>query len=361
MFLFLIQAISQSPFVLDTTAIDITFGNYGYFHGYKVVEVTNIDSTVNHLVWEVGTLPEGIQVEIIDGVTHYPTDLNTTCGNPIADYAQIQPNGKGPVGIYKIYIDSIENYAFPAQFKVYLIDYTDCNIRLDSFDINLFQAPEQDYSIFFSKEEIDITLDINTGMIESPHEELRIINSSTFHLDLKWKINNYSLPPEILFLLDFNNFWYEDFELGQLSNCGPFDNKSIFAPSQNGRKLQFEEIDATSLEDWSGFPYQFTVDLMLLDCVTVLDSVVINLLNGTTATEDFEQPNINIYPNPVSNTLFIDSHFDISKIRITGIKGQLQLETLENRINVSDLKAGVYIASIMDQQGNVLNRKFIVE
>lgn len=354
------QATSQSPFVLDTNAIDITLGNHGYSHGYKVVEATNIDSFVNHLVWEVGTLPEGTQVEIIDGLTHYSTDLITTCGNAISDFATIQPNQKSPVGIYKIYIDSIENYTFPSQFQVYLIDYNDCNIRLDSFDVNLYQAQEEDYNVSFNKEEIDIYLDINSGMIQSPHEELLFINSSPYYLDLKWEINNFSLPSEILFLLEFNTFWYEHHELGQISNCESFDSKTIFEPTQNGRRVEFEEIDATALEDWSEFPFQFTLNIMLPGCETVLDSVVVNLLNGTTATEDFEQANISIYPNPASNTLFIDSDINIAKIKITDIKGQLQFETSDNRIHISDLESGVYIASIIDQQGKGTNRKFIV-
>jgi hypothetical protein len=198
-------------------------------------------------------------------------------------------------------------------------------------------------------------------MIDFQHEELKIFNTSEFSVNLKWRINAESLPEEILFLIDYQSYYSLENKIGEHSNCNFENDEFIASPSLLKKRFYIDKVDATSLNNWDGFPYQFTVDLMLLDCEMVLDSVVINLLNGTTSIKYPEKPNINIYPNPASNTLFIDSDVEISKIRITDIKGKLQFEALVNRIDISDLKTGVYIASIMDQHVNIVNRKFIVE
>ncbi|MFT4533131.1 MAG: hypothetical protein ACJA1A_001324 [Saprospiraceae bacterium] len=357
----LTQVISQSPYSLDTNAIDIVFGNYGYYSGSKVVQVTNVDSIVHPLVWEVGALPEGVHVSIVDGTLTYASDMKTICGNSIVPLTQFSPGSSSPLGFYQLRIDTIEQLKFPAEFSIFIVDPQDCDIKIDSVIVTLNQAPSEDYNISFDKEEIDIRLNENTGMIEFPHEEQLVFNSLPYYLNIRWRINDASLPEEILFLVNPQLLYSQENEIGQHTSCNMEDKDFIVSPTIFGIRFSVKEIDATALEDWSGFPYQFNLDLMLPDFETVLDSVVVNLLNGTTSTDDFEQAYIGIYPNPAANTLFIDSDHDISKISITDIKGQLQFETLVNRIDISDLKVGVYIASIMDQNGNVVNRKFIVE
>ncbi len=361
LFFSLTQVFSQSPYSLDTNSIDITFGNYGRFNGNEVVQVTNVDTIEHLLTWEIGTLPEGIIVRIVDGILTYNGETTTICGNSIAPFTKFGPNEVSPLGIYSMDINNIEEFVFPLQFQIYIVDYNECSIKLDSINVTLHQATSEEYDISFDKEEIDLRLNESTGMIDFPHEELRIFNTSEFSANLKWRINAESLPEEILFLIDYQSYYSLENKIGEHSNCNFENDEFIANPSLLGKRFYMYEVDVTSLNNWDGFPYQFTVDLMLLDCETVLDSVVVNLLNGTTSNKDYEQVHINIYPNPVSDVLFVDSDIKISKIRITDIKGQLQFEALGNRIDISELKAGVYFASIMDQEGNVVNRKFIVE
>ena len=64
--------------------------------------------------------------------------------------------------------------------------------------------------------------------------------------------------------------------------------------------------------------------------------------------------NIKLYPNPVNNTLHIDSDVFIQQIKIYNMMGQQILETKELNINVSNLKSGVYFIRL-----NTMNTKTI--
>lgn len=58
-------------------------------------------------------------------------------------------------------------------------------------------------------------------------------------------------------------------------------------------------------------------------------------------------------PNPVHNTLFINTKQQISKIAIYDITGQLILQNQhQNQLDVSSLKEGFYLCRITDQHGN---------
>lgn len=80
-------------------------------------------------------------------------------------------------------------------------------------------------------------------------------------------------------------------------------------------------------------------------------------------TPDIENNSIVIYPNPTSDYLFVNAN-DIQKIRIYNSCGQLVIENNINknsaRIDLSNLKSGIYFISII-RQNTTTNSKIIVE
>ena len=94
-----------------------------------------------------------------------------------------------------------------------------------------------------------------------------------------------------------------------------------------------------------------------------MGSQVVNAIclpsSAATAIEKIEMQSPQIYPNPVSDKLFIQSETDIRKFEIYNITGQQMLTgNIENlkSINVSTLPAGIYVLKMGNYQG-----KFVKE
>jgi hypothetical protein len=59
----------------------------------------------------------------------------------------------------------------------------------------------------------------------------------------------------------------------------------------------------------------------------------------------------NLYPNPIKNTLFIESANNLKKITIYTVLGKLVIETTQTTIDVSSLKSGIYLAQVLTDKG----------
>ncbi|MDR2010511.1 MAG: T9SS type A sorting domain-containing protein [Bacteroidales bacterium] len=70
---------------------------------------------------------------------------------------------------------------------------------------------------------------------------------------------------------------------------------------------------------------------------------------------------LKLYPNPVTDILYIEFPVEIEQINIYDINGVLhkQINNEQNMIFVKDLTAGVYVIKIITQDGNIINRKMI--
>lgn len=86
-------------------------------------------------------------------------------------------------------------------------------------------------------------------------------------------------------------------------------------------------------------------------------------LNGTStlSNEEFEKSKINIYPNPVKETIYL-SNIGETEYEVFDIIGKsiLKGKTNENQINVNSLLKGVYILKIRTEE-KIFNQKFIKE
>lgn len=94
-----------------------------------------------------------------------------------------------------------------------------------------------------------------------------------------------------------------------------------------------------------------------------------NIQEDCSGVEENEIADLQIYPNPVSNTLHITSSEQISEIEIVNVMGQVVYRTEVKGCNavcdVEDLKSGVYVVMIstlsMSKGAVVEQRKFIKE
>ena len=92
----------------------------------------------------------------------------------------------------------------------------------------------------------------------------------------------------------------------------------------------------------------------------VNDEAECNLLSVDTV----EQLVFSMYPNPVKNTVYVNSNTTNSEMSVYDITGKVmlnkQLELGENTIDVSSLSSGVYLARFITEN-NVQTKKLIVE
>ena len=76
-----------------------------------------------------------------------------------------------------------------------------------------------------------------------------------------------------------------------------------------------------------------------------LDQITIRPIKQETGIESLLTPNsqLNVYPNPCRDILYIEGTKDGETINIYNLQGQLQLSTPNAQISTFDLSPGIYI------------------
>ncbi len=84
---------------------------------------------------------------------------------------------------------------------------------------------------------------------------------------------------------------------------------------------------------------------------------------GETGVNELNDANINIYPNPVNNSLKFTSEIEITKVIIFNALGQklkeVKILNTDKAVNTSDLKEGMYFINFENEKGLVKTSKFI--
>lgn len=79
------------------------------------------------------------------------------------------------------------------------------------------------------------------------------------------------------------------------------------------------------------------------------------LVPETAGVNDLNQVKVQVYPNPIVNQMHISADANIQEVKIFSVSGQLvqniKLNSKSTTLNVSALKAGVYIAQIKTEKG----------
>lgn len=79
-----------------------------------------------------------------------------------------------------------------------------------------------------------------------------------------------------------------------------------------------------------------------------------------TATNEIQTKNFNVYPNPTSDILTLNSSTAIKQFEIYSLVGQRVLQgQYQTQIDVSELQSGQYLITVLDSQGNYSTKSFV--
>ena len=122
---------------------------------------------------------------------------------------------------------------------------------------------------------------------------------------------------------------------------------------------------------YSPFYFNYTNTVMTYQITVNTDgtkALIITNIDGDQAiyntetllgVQNYSEPNFNVYPNPVSNQLFITSESaTIEKITVYSISGILAIEVSANAdfIDVSNLSEGLYFIEISSSEGKSVQK-----
>lgn len=80
----------------------------------------------------------------------------------------------------------------------------------------------------------------------------------------------------------------------------------------------------------------------------------------TLSIEEFQLNQVNVYPNPTTNYLIIDSEFEINRMEIYTLQGQkVASHNNQNKINVSSLSNGMYFLKVTNNSNRRQSIRFI--
>lgn len=139
------------------------------------------------------------------------------------------------------------------------------------------------------------------------------------------------------------------------------DGTNLFASTRNTNNAYKSTDDGNTWTDLSyglaGKISSFTVLNNKLYATIGTEKNVFFYNLGSSFTEQNDLININIYPNPAENSLFIDgiNHNDNLNIEILSIDGKqiLSQRLKENSINIEKLSSGIYFVKITDKEGKI--------
>jgi len=84
-------------------------------------------------------------------------------------------------------------------------------------------------------------------------------------------------------------------------------------------------------------------------------------LSVTTPSVVFEDPDIMVYPNPFTDYLSVSNSDKLTRLTITNITGQAQLDIMHPQpvIKTADLVSGIYIIRLYTDSGLIMTKKFV--
>lgn len=87
-------------------------------------------------------------------------------------------------------------------------------------------------------------------------------------------------------------------------------------------------------------------------------AITVGNTGGNMAIDEEIEDKFSIYPNPVQNTLNIETNSNINKITIINSLGQEVKNTVDKQIDVADLENGMYFLNIFSDKG-FMKKRFI--
>jgi len=251
--------------------------------------------------------------------------------------------------------------------------FLDCyNTHISSLDVSQNLNLEILFCQSFQLTSLDVSQNLNLSFLSCPSSQLSSLDvSQNPNLEKLTCWNNQLTSLDVSQNPNLKNLFLEGNQITSLD----------VSQNPNLEKLECWNNQLTSLNINNGnnlnITRMFAYDNSNLTCIQVDDETAIypkceiNFLVGwckddwaeysedcALGVSDFELYNIKIYPNPVQNTLNINSEFPIDFIKIYTLQGQLVNESKNNQIDVSLLTSGLYFVSVIIDGQNIV-KKFI--
>lgn len=131
------------------------------------------------------------------------------------------------------------------------------------------------------------------------------------------------------------------------------------------KTLTTDALGMATTEDLTAGTYSYTITKTDFETINSTIELIDNDVEVnvefiyTDVTENANQA-ISIYPNPVSNELFIDASQEISELVVFDVTGQVVMKIVnQNRVDVSSLEKGLYFISISTIDGKVNSQRIV--
>jgi hypothetical protein len=194
-----------------------------------------------------------------------------------------------------------------------------------------------------------------------------------FAQNLRYYVKNAKVDANIVESIQSfpDNFWY--YNNGIILICDDYiiqDNSillSNFSIINGGQTTKLiGETDGLSfvdseLEHNRAFSYTYSVRPIYEDeCYGSFKSVLAQW--GMNVNENSHNTNVNIYPNPADDKVYIETQVQTVNIEIYDIYGRVQnlriseSQNLRISIDVANLKSGIYFIKINTNEGNIVKR-----
>lgn len=122
-----------------------------------------------------------------------------------------------------------------------------------------------------------------------------------------------------------------------------------------------KSIDQDLVPAGKNFKLKITGNYVSGDFYIVLDELIITQNSPVLAVSDASAASVRLFPNPVQDLIQISDYRTVAKITITDFSGRT-LKTLNEpsaAINISNLKTGSYLATVILKDGSQQTHKFL--
>ena len=134
-----------------------------------------------------------------------------------------------------------------------------------------------------------------------------------------------------------------------------------FSPFEQYRVIRIPVLEDNIIEPLENIRLTISSPVgATLGSKTTFDYYILDNDGITSINENYNSNQISIFPNPTTNTLFINGLPKNSNIKIFDVLGKevLNFETTNNQINISNLQSGIYILKI-ENENKIVTKKFI--
>lgn len=124
-------------------------------------------------------------------------------------------------------------------------------------------------------------------------------------------------------------------------------------------------VDTVSLGNLSAGDYSLDTYLTIDPMDAIKDYVILNFTVGNALGigDNSSSFQVSVQPNPFSNELYIETTARIEKAEVNAISGQKIRKEIplgySQKIDLSDLKDGVYLLTLTDQNGNRYSKRIV--